>query len=71
MFCPKCGSKTKVLNTRYNKLEGEEYRSRRCEFPGCSHKFYTVEFVAEATDEFMLTWDKAANLRHKRGNKNE
>lgn len=69
MFCPKCGSKTKILDTRYNKLHGETYRHRKCTLTGCNHKFYTVEFIAEATDDFTVTWDKALSTRRRRSKK--
>ena len=71
MFCPKCGSMTKILDTRYNKLDGEAYRHRKCTLPGCDHKFYTVEFIVEATDDFAVTWDKALSMRRRWGKKNE
>jgi transcriptional regulator NrdR family protein len=37
MRCPKCGAKTKVIETRGN------FRRRRCSNPTCAHSFETRE----------------------------
>lgn len=44
MICPKCYSKTKVLDTRHDIKENETYRQHLCTNTNCNYKFYTVEF---------------------------
>lgn len=44
MMCPKCGGKSKVINSRLAMDQDEEVRvrCRRCE--DCAHTFYTIEY---------------------------
>lgn len=59
MLCPKCYGKTRVTETRNNVKESETYRRRICNDKTCCHKFYTVEFVAEETNNFKESWKEA------------
>lgn len=68
MYCPKCGSKTRVLkSTRYNLKDNEAYRHRMCSFKGCGYKFYTVEFMAEEDATFKEQWGNASTTLTDRG----
>jgi len=44
MTCPKCGGKTKVINSRDAIDQDEEVRDRRRRCEECAHTFYTIEF---------------------------
>ena len=54
MTCPKCGSATKVCDTRYEEKENEIYRHRICK--KCNHDFFTVEFDVEKNDKMINLW---------------
>ena len=56
MKCPKCGSKTTVIDIRHVDEDHEDYRERMC--VGCSYKFYTVEMEVERDDTFNRNWTK-------------
>lgn len=56
MICPKCGNKTKVIDTRFNVDENETYRRRLCTNHECSHRFYTTEFDVSDNDSFKDRW---------------
>lgn len=49
MNCPKCGTKTKVVDTGTD--DKRVYRRRLC--PNCGHKIYTTELVAEGSKYFL------------------
>lgn len=49
MLCPKCGSKTRVIDN--SKAPTETYRHRRCNV--CEHEFFTIEYEVECTGKFM------------------
>lgn len=59
MTCPKCFSKTHVIDVRNNLKENEVYRYRVCNSKMCNHKFCTVEFIAEENNGFKESWNKA------------
>lgn len=61
MLCPKCLSKTKVIDTRNNMEENETYRRRVCDNKECGYRFYTVEFAAEDNDCFKTSWKESIN----------
>ena len=54
MLCPKCGSSTKVCDTRYDGKENEVFRRHICKT--CSHEFFTVEFEVENNNKFVSLW---------------
>ena len=54
MNCPKCGSKTKVIDTRdSDQFETCWWRRRQC--LNCKHKFTTYEILPEVLMELQLT----------------
>lgn len=59
MVCPKCGSKTGVLKTRFNVNENEIYRYRVCKNENCGCKFYSAEFMIEENEIFNEQWKAA------------
>lgn len=62
MKCPKCNSKiliTQGITTPHN----EHYRKCKCTNDNCKHVFYTIEFVAANTEEFMEEWYMAFKTR--------
>lgn len=62
MNCPKCGSKTKVLDTRdSDQFETCWWRRRQC--LNCKHKFTTYEILPEV----LIEAKNAKNKLHKIG----
>lgn len=60
MNCPKCHSRTKVLDTRNNFEDGEVYRRRVClDKKVCGYEFFSVEFEVDPNYNFMEHWRKA------------
>lgn len=60
MFCSKCGTKTKVLNSRA--VEEGVFRQRKC--PNCNYIFYTEEFESEGgLDGIRSFWAMEAKKR--------
>jgi len=56
MKCPKCGSKSYVVDTAQDSAANETYRRRMCE--KCKHAFFTIEFEVERDKNFRETWNK-------------
>ena len=54
MTCPKCGSKTAVIDNVNNRSDNEYYRRRKCK--DCGYRFYTLEFEAELDENFKSAW---------------
>ena len=62
MFCPKCGTKTKVIESR--EVEEEVFRNRKC--PNCGYSFYTEEFESEESkDGLRYIWAEKAKKRRR------
>ena len=63
MFCPKCGEKTTVLESRA--VEEEVFRRIKCR--KCGYMFYTEEFESEESkDGIRYVW--AENNKKRRQN---
>lgn len=56
MVCPKCGGNTTVFDNSFNPEVNEYYRKRTC--LTCDHKFFTIEFEVEPTEQFQKDWLK-------------
>lgn len=54
MTCPRCGGKTRVIDTVNSLEESEIYRKRKC--CDCELAFYTTEYVVKNDMEFRKTW---------------
>lgn len=63
MVCPKCKSKTKVIDVCLNVDENEVYRYRECINEECGHKFHSVEFLVEETEQFKKEWKKSNEVK--------
>jgi hypothetical protein len=48
--CPRCGSASRVLDTRHDESVLVNRRRRRCEAPTCRHTFTTMEVGPGAYD---------------------
>lgn len=51
MDCPKCSSDCRVSAIYNDKKNAERYRKYVCKNNDCKHTFYSVEFVAENTEQ--------------------
>ena len=67
MFCPKCGSKTRVVDSVMSEEEEEVYRKRVCEV--CREMFYTTEFVVEYDEHFRRHFRDAQREKENRSNR--
>ena len=56
MNCPECNGKTHVLDVRHNIESNETYRKIKCN--SCGFEMFSVEFEAEADDQFLKDWRK-------------
>ena len=54
MMCPKCGGKTKVMDSRLAMDQDEEVRVRRRTCESCGHILYTIEYEIDYTQGFDL-----------------
>jgi len=54
MKCPKCRSKSKVMNTIYK--DSATYRYRTCMNKKCGYKFKTAEMVSGDWDYRTIVW---------------
>lgn len=54
MTCPKCGGKTKVINSRDAIDQDEEVRVRRRRCEECAHTYYTIEYEIDFAQGFEL-----------------
>lgn len=66
MDCPKCESKTSVLESRA--YIGTQYRRRRC--PNCGHTFWTSEEEANMDEVKAMKADSKAEQRRKKNAEN-
>ena len=55
MKCPKCGSKTSIIN-KLTSSNNEVYIKNGCS--NCGHIFFTAEFDIEETPEFKKEWNE-------------
>lgn len=61
MFCKKCGTKTKVIDSRMNKSHPDELlRKHKCPNEDCGYEFFSVEFEVENNDSFIKQWKYSA-----------
>lgn len=69
MKCPKCGAKTRVVETRSEDIYNETYRKHKCE--NCGHVFYTREFEVAFNNMFQKFWNdnNRTRVRQFRGRK--
>lgn len=58
MMCPHCKSKSVYCREKRNNFaDNENYRKFQCHT--CKNMFFTVEFEAEKTPEFLRQWSAA------------
>lgn len=65
--CPRCGSDTRVLESRFTRIEGEKYagirRRRQCEKRDCGERFTTYEIDAVVLATARANKSKLGKLR--------
>ena len=57
MKCPKCGGRTKVIDTRYPSAD-ETLRRRDCVV--CEYIFFTIEYEINDDPRFRKCWKKCS-----------
>lgn len=57
MTCPKCNSRTRISDKRYNVDNNELYRRRICLNENCKYKFYSVEIDIEDNESLKKQWN--------------
>ena len=60
MRCPKCDFMTRITSMTVSD-ENEVYRRRKC--CECGHKFFTIEFEIEETEQLKQEWPRAFGIR--------
>lgn len=60
--CPECEGKTKTVEMARANTD-EIYRKKEC--LSCGHKFYTVEFIVNATNDFLKSWHRCLGETNK------
>lgn len=67
MICPKCFDDATVIDTVKNVDNNEVYRKLKCK--SCGHKFYTLEYEVEYSNNFKKLWNEYHRCFNKRKKK--
>lgn len=51
IMCPKCGAKTKSIDSRPMGLVNSQWRRRECLNPKCKCRFNTIETILEGSEK--------------------
>ena len=63
MICPKCNSKTKIVDNSFNEEQNKMYRKHICK--ECKYIFFTAEFIVEPSKQFAYDWYANQRSCHK------